>query len=308
MKITFIVPPPLDNEKPAERTAGCTRVVYPMPNIYELIVAGLLEAEGYDVAYRDFALDKYDQRKLEEFLLSDQSDCYLIWTVNLSIQTDVLALQIIRKHRENAQVLFLGPGATYFPQKLVCDNNVIAVRGEPEQTVKEVIGLINSRNEWRHCKGISYLKDGSLCNNPSRPLITDLDILPFPARHFIEKYHFSNPKLKAHPYTTVLTSRNCPFQCIYCVPSSLTFAREIEYKKENRKKPPVSFRSVGNIIAELDLLAQSGYKSIAFIDDNFIVSAKRLRPICEAVKKTQLQMGLSGQSRCHYGRNCQNTR
>ena len=48
MKLTFLIPPVLDNKNPAERTAGCTRVVYLAPNIYELTVVALLEKEGFD--------------------------------------------------------------------------------------------------------------------------------------------------------------------------------------------------------------------------------------------------------------------
>ena len=47
MKLTFLVPPVLDHNKPAERTAGCTRIVYAAPNIYELTVVAVLEQEGY---------------------------------------------------------------------------------------------------------------------------------------------------------------------------------------------------------------------------------------------------------------------
>ena len=44
MKITFLVPPVLDGNRPAERSAGCTRVVYLAPNIYELTVIGVVSA------------------------------------------------------------------------------------------------------------------------------------------------------------------------------------------------------------------------------------------------------------------------
>ena len=54
MKLTFVIPPEPTQEAPAERTAGCTRVVYPAPNIYELSVVALLEKHGYTVAYEDF--------------------------------------------------------------------------------------------------------------------------------------------------------------------------------------------------------------------------------------------------------------
>lgn len=285
MILTFLIPPERSSEKPAERTAGCTRVVYSMPNIYELIVAAVLEQAGHEVRYVDFVMDRKNRRDFDLFVSDDKSDIYLLWTVNLSIETDVESAELIRRKRPDAFILFLGPGATYFTNRFLSDEKMIVVRGEPEDTVTELVKEIQLDKDWLSCKGISFLRDGEIVRNPSRALIKDLDRLPFPARHFIEKYHYTNPKLKAHPYTTLLTSRNCPYQCIYCVPSSLTFAREIEHKAENGRKPPVYSRSVENIVAEIDYLASKKYKSIAFIDDNFIVSAKRLRPICEALKK-----------------------
>ncbi|MGQ1947063.1 B12-binding domain-containing radical SAM protein [Geofilum sp. OHC36d9] len=291
MVVSFIVPPEISSENPAERTAGCTRMVYPMPNIYELIVAAVLENAGYDVRYIDCVMEKKQWRDFDRFLSKDDSRVYLLWTVNLSIETDIEAAKLIRSKRPDAFVLFLGPGATYFTDKFLLDDKMMVVRGEPEDTVAELIECFHSERDVDNVKGLSFLKDGQICRNPTRPLIRDLDRLPFPARHFIEKYPYSNPKLKVHPYTTVLTSRNCPYQCIYCVPSSLTFAREIEFKAAKGHKPPVSSRSVENVVAEIDELASKGYKSIAFIDDNFIVSAKRLRPICDAIKKHGLLWG-----------------
>ena len=296
MIITFIVPPSLDGELPAERTAGCTRLVYPMPNIYELIVAALLEKE-YDVRYRDFVLEGKEGKHLEQFLADDQSDCYLLWCVNLSLETDLRTIRHIRKNHPDAWIITMGPGVTYYTKTLLVDEHIVVVRGEPELTVEELMGAISGSRDselgldFGDIKGISYIKKGSVRHNTARELIKDLDSLPFPARHFIEKYPFTNPKLKTHPYTTVLTSRNCPYKCIYCVPSSLTFAREIEYKKDNVRKPPISYRSVENVIEELDVLAAKGYRAITFIDDNFITTTKRLRPICECVKKHGFSWG-----------------
>ena len=76
------------------------------------------------------------------------------------------------------------------------------------------------------------------------------------------------------------------------MPSSLTFAREIEYKKEHDgKKPPVGFRSTENVIQENDELAAKGYMEIGFMDDNFIVTAKRMRLIGEALKRHDIIWG-----------------
>ena len=74
MKLTFLVPPVLDHNKPAERTAGCTRIVYAAPNIYELTVVAVLEQEGYTPIYRDFVYYKTSRKKFEKFLKEDDSD------------------------------------------------------------------------------------------------------------------------------------------------------------------------------------------------------------------------------------------
>ena len=68
MKLTFLVPPVLDHNKPAERTAGCTRIVYAAPNIYELTVVAVLEQEGYTPIYRDFVYYKPHEKNSKSSL------------------------------------------------------------------------------------------------------------------------------------------------------------------------------------------------------------------------------------------------
>ena len=95
MKITFLVPPVLDGNRPAERSAGCTRVVYLAPNIYELTVIGVVENENLgEVAYEDFVFYKKKENDFRQFLSSDNSNIYCIWTVNLSIESDLKAIEI----------------------------------------------------------------------------------------------------------------------------------------------------------------------------------------------------------------------
>lgn len=291
MKITFLTPPSFKDIKPAERTAGCTRVVYDMQNIYSLTVAALFENDGHNVSYEDFVLEKKSFEQFENFIANDTSDCYCFWSVNLSMDVDLHALNLIRKYHNTTKVLFMGPGSTYYIKNFLQDEHVVILRGEPELAARELITCIANNTDYSQLKGISFLENGKPKNNPAQELIRNLDELPFPARHFIDQYHFLNPKLKAAPYAAVVTSRNCPYKCIYCVPSSLTFAREIEYKREQGKKPPITFRSVENITKELEELHAKGIKAIGFMDDNFIVTAKRLREIGAVLKKYGIVWG-----------------
>lgn len=281
-KVCFLIPPEPIAATPAERSAGCTRVVYPMPNLYELTVAALVEAKGYKVEYVDLTAS---EKGLREFVGASDADVYMIWTVNLSRAADFDARDAILELRTDAKIIFLGPGATFFPDLYLTDPRVIIARGEPEMTVVELLESFDSGKDLDNIEGLIYLKDGKLQRNRARTLMTDLDSLPFPARHLLGNRDFHNPKLKTGPYTTMLTSRNCPFKCIYCVPSSLTFARELDFRADHGRKPPISFRSPESIEKELEELAAQGYKAIGFVDDNFIWNEERTAALCRPLRK-----------------------
>lgn len=293
MKLTFIIPPCFDHKQPAERTAGCTRVVYLAPNIYELTVAALLESNPADeVRYRDFVYNRTSEEEFERFFKDDDSGIYLIWTVNLSITTDLSAIATLRRHRPETPVIMMGPGPTHFVKRCLADSHVYVVRGEPEETVAELVECLRRGEAPEGIRGVSYLgADGRVVNNPPRPLIRDLDALPFPARHLLGRQTYHNPKLKTGPYTTVVTSRNCPYKCIYCVPSSLTFAREIEYHNEHGRKPTIGFRSPESVGREIAELAAEGYRAIGFMDDNFIWNEERTAAICEIMRRHNMVWG-----------------
>lgn len=295
MKVTFLIPPVLDGGAPAERSSGCTHVVYPMPNIYELTVAALVEQqEGIEVAYRDFAYPgKHPKGEWEHFLGHDDSDLYSLWTVNLSLENDIAVCAFIHRQRPDAMVVMAGPGATYFTGRCLNDERTVVVRGEPDDVVTAIAKSLRDGQDWRSVAGVSYVKDGNIHHNRPQQLISDLDNRPFPARHLLGNRQFHNPKLKTSPYTTMLTSRGCPYGCIYCVPSSLTFAREIAWRQggegstssPRKGKPRVTFRSVESVEAELRELYEAGYKAVGFVDDNFIWTEKRTLALCAVLKR-----------------------
>ena len=305
----------LVGKRPAERTAGCTHVVYLAPNTYELTVIAMIEQSGlHQVVCHDFVYDHGTRRDFEHWLADDKSDVYLMWTVNLSIYNDLEAIQLMLRHRPNCRVVLMGPGPTHFTQRCLPDDRVIVVRGEPDVTVSELMDALHRGDDWTALPGISWRRDGQVTDNPSRPLIADLDTLPLPARHHLTGRRYYNPKLKCEPYTTAVTSRNCPFHCIYCVPSSLTFAREIEHRRVHGCKPPVAMRSVESVDHEMDELCRLGYRAVGFMDDNFIWTEERTLALCEVMRRHGLVWGCQarvdaitptiaqalGQSGCRY--------
>lgn len=287
MKITFLIPPCFTKgETPAERSAGCTRIVYPFPNLYELGVAAVMEEQGHEVKLEDFVYDEHTPDDLRAFLKHDDSDLYVMWGVNLSIPDDVATIEMMKEERPQARVIMLGPSGTYFPDKFLSDApETVIVRGEPEATLPQVVTAIENGTPLSDVKGVIISKDGRSFRTPPRPLIKDVDALPFPARHLLADRQYHNPKLKTGPYTTALTSRNCPFHCIYCVPSSLTFARELDFRHDSGRKPPIAFRSIESVDKEMKMLHDQGYRAIGFVDDNFIWNEERTLALCDIMRR-----------------------
>src|SRR3990167_8188957 len=296
MKITFLVPPPIDGKIP-ERVAGCAYLLYYVPNIFLLSAAAVLEKAGYEVRYIETTIKKWQRGHFLAYLKEDLSDVYCFYSVNLSQGTDIYALNDIRNLRGDVPVIFFGPAPSDRPAEFVVDNDSYVVRGEPEYTMVELLKALHSKSSVNGIKSVSFMDNGEIIHNVNRELIEDLDSLPFPARHLIEeKEVYYNPKLGKRPFTAVCTSRGCSYRCIYCVPSSLSFSRELEYKHYLGKKPPVRKRSPENIIEEFKLLRSQGYKAVNIQDDQFVWGEERTVKICEGIKDLGVVWGCSARS------------
>ncbi len=106
----------------------------------------------------------------------------------------------------------------------------------------------------------------------SKGLSTDLDMLPFVNRKFFvnDPYPFEDGFQSA-----ILSSRGCPFNCGYCAASAFS---------ENK----VSFRSIGNLVDEIEILANEGVKYFHFADDNFTISSKRIQEFALEVRSRKM--------------------
>ena len=298
MKITLLTPPPLDGNRVADRVAGCAYGLYPVPNVFELTMAAVLERDGHDVRYVNFPILERGEAEFDSFAAGDDSALYAFYTVNLTRDTDRAAARRIITKR-NARVVFYGPSPSYNPDEFLIHENCYVVRGEPEASFSELAAALDRGATDAPPAGVSMLVGGSPVHGPARPLIEDLDLLPFPARHLVKDHRdkYFNPKLGVKPFTSVYASRNCRFRCVYCVPCSLSFARELEHRRQNDgKKPPVGVRSAESVVAEFELLERDGYRSAVFLDDQFIWDEERTVKMCEGIGRTGIVWGCASRA------------
>jgi radical SAM superfamily enzyme YgiQ (UPF0313 family) len=165
----------------------------------------------------------------------------------------------------------------------------IIARGEYEYTVLEVVKKLEEKGEMGDVFGSSYLdQKGNYVRNQDRPLIENLDELPFPAWHHLDvtKY-FDGTKL--YPYVDIIGGRGCPFQCMFCLWPQVMHGRKYR------------LRTAENIVDEMeyDLAHWPEIKKGEFFfeDDTFTVNRKRAYAICEEILRRKLRVTWSINSR-----------
>jgi radical SAM superfamily enzyme YgiQ (UPF0313 family) len=110
--------------------------------------------------------------------------------------------------------------------------------------------------------------------------VKNLDTILFPARHLIDysKYKrgiFLGKELLS-PAVSIITSRGCPYRCIFCS-SYCVFGRRVR------------FRSIDNVVAEIKHVINTlGYRGFNFHDDTFCVNRKRILKMCEEFTKLDI--------------------
>jgi len=173
-------------------------------------------------------------------------------------------------------VIMGGPHPTILPEETIADENVdIVVRGEGEITLFELVTAIENGSSLNSILGITYRDNGNIVSTQNRPLKTDLDSLPLPSRHLIPigKYRPQIDIYSRLPWTHMLTSRGCPYKCIFCA------SRQISGHKYRVRSPE-------KVVEEIDLLVnQYSIRNIGMADDNFIVDRKRTERICDMLIK-----------------------
>jgi len=163
-------------------------------------------------------------------------------------------LKQVKKIRPEITTLVGGPHATANPADALKAGFDIAVVGEGESTIVELIDALEKNLSIEEVKGLAFLREGSLFTTPIRPFIRNLDEIAFPARQFIDYSRYRR--------VGIISMRGCPYNCIYCKP-----VEEKLFGKKLRR------RSVDNVLEEIaDIIEKFGNRQISFKDDTLTVN------------------------------------
>jgi len=191
-----------------------------------------------------------------------------------ALKNAMLISKELRKLYPDSIILFGGIHPTALPEEVLTFDHIDAViRGEGEKALVEFYKCVKEGEDFTHIDNLSFKKNGQILHNKMSFDSGSLDSYPaFP-------YHLFTSK--RYDFGFVVSSRGCPYKCIFCSNRVTTGRR---YR----------FRSAEAIIEELDLLYNKyNKKYILFLDDNLLVSKDRIYKLMDEIKKKSFDKKMS---------------
>ena len=216
MKVLFVEPP---------KDYWFVMGEYLPPPYGILQLAAFLESKNNDVEIEvlDCQAQSLDWKELGKRIESYQPDIVAssaLATCNTYVA--IRALETAKKVKPNVLTIAGGQHFTATAQESLetYPEIDVIVRGEGEQTLVELVQAASRNSSFSKIKGISFRRNKKVLHNPPRPLIENLDKLPFPGYHFVEdvvhKYHFTAMAGPRTRYALVEGSRGCQHRCTFC--------------------------------------------------------------------------------------------
>lgn len=238
-------------------------------NLGILWISALLKKHGFTT--RVWVEGKRTYEELADY--SPQSVAYSCYTGDQ--QWIVSSIQKIKKQKIRASIIVGGPHATFFPQLIEEPLIDVICQGEGEYAMLDYAVALDEGKDPYQIQNLHFKQDGKIIKNSVRPLVSDLDSLPFPDRSYYNEYRF----LATNPYKIFITGRGCPFQCTFCYNHAL-------HELYGKTSKYVRRRSVGAVIDEIrEVKARWGINEVRFSDDHFALSTPWLKEFTSVYKK-----------------------
>ncbi|MFC1802835.1 B12-binding domain-containing radical SAM protein [Thermoproteota archaeon] len=274
MKVAFVNPSPNAEIKDRVKAEAS------WPPLGLLYMASMLNEQGVEASILDQPAKGYSIEETVDWILREEPDVVGFSGLSMSGRNAALTSMEVKRRNPDITVAFGGLYATFNSERVMSKypSVDIVVRGEGEATIVELVDVLESNRPLKDVVGITFRDGDSLVSTPDRPLIEDLDILPFPDRSLLDdEYHskIGGANIAVKKFTSVVSSRGCPFSCRFCCCTKLVRGRWRS-------------RSVDNTLEELHYLASEGFEQFIFVDDCFTLNPKRTIEICSRMRKEGL--------------------
>ncbi|MDD5594906.1 MAG: radical SAM protein [Candidatus Omnitrophica bacterium] len=284
----LIINPPIPGKIKYIREGRCEQRLssfqYMMPPISLVSIAALLEKNGFRVKVLE-CIGKNLQFKDVEKEIAEFKPGLLIINFSTATYFNDLKFAGLVRNLTSAHLTAIGVHVSALPQETLTQSRLDSVvRGEPETACLDLAQAILQRKGLERVRNLSFKDKQAVVDNLGGNFIEDLNTLPYPARHLIDNNCYSLPTA-SRPYTMVISSRGCPYKCIFCT------ARQYYGEKPR-------FRDPKNIITEVEeIIGRFKIKDIVMWADTFTLNRDLVMEFCALIKSRNLKFNWMCNSR-----------
>ena len=267
MNILFLNPPSLEGYIYSKEIGRCGRKSVAndiLPQTGLAYLAAIVEKEGHKARIIDSMAERLNIHQTIQEIKKYNPEIIIMNTSTPTFINDEKICKLIKRELD-AVVAYVGTHVSVLPKESLKGSEAdLVFVNECEYTLKELLKKINL--SWAGIKGLCYKKNGVIMCNEYRPLIENLDELPFPARHLLPKY--TTPLSAGLPFATIIPSRGCSYQCIFC-------------RAGNVWGEKVRMRSTESVFSEIKKIVDDfGIMNIGFMADTFTINKKWTIDLC----------------------------
>jgi anaerobic magnesium-protoporphyrin IX monomethyl ester cyclase len=250
---------------------------FPKPSSALLSLGTILRQEGREVEILDLLSTRYSTDKIDRRLARFQPEIIGVTSVTMNFPLAVQTLQYCKEKAPDAMTVMGGPHVTFTDEQTLREypGVDIIVRGEGEDTTRELIQALEKGESLEKVRGLTFRRNGKVQRTGDRPFIPDLDVLPMPDRTLfpISRY------LAMRVPVSILSSRGCPMDCSFCV----------GYRMTGRKG---RFRDPYKVVDEIEAAHRLGFEEVCIDDDLFTRKRSHVFPICDEILRRGLKMNM----------------
>ena len=219
----------------------------------------------------------------EEYRIFFQKEKPDIVAISILTPTVYLAWEMARTVKEvipGAIIVVGGVHCSALPEDTLKEQAIdYGIAGEGEEAFREFVLAIRGNHDPTDIKNLVFRKNGLVIVNPRRPRIKDLDRIPLPARNIFSEFNYGmnvNRRVTSKRNTTIITSRGCPYSCIFCSKSI--------YGEDFKQRSPQ------NVIDEFLYLERNGFGEVLIVDDTFTINKKWILDFCGRYCRNNLKI------------------
>jgi len=288
MKILLIYPPV---------TIYGSGNIDPHPPLGLAYLAAYLEKNGHEVKILDALAEGRGKStsigKLTRFGLTDEKikrkiadfqpnvvGVSVMFTAFVSDAEQVA--KITKSVNRNIVIVFGGAHVSIDPIETLKNKAVdYAIKGEGEISFLNLLSALQKKEPLSQVAGLTYRQKKQIIQNPAPSLIKNLDDLPYPARHLLPMSLYSQLKdslSMCQPSTSIITSRGCPGNCVYCSVQAI-------WGRTWRARSPK------NVVNEIQILIKKyDIREVRIQDDSVSIDGDRLEGICDEIIKRKIDI------------------